>query len=211
MAAATTSPVTDYRQEWFEIEDAVYLNAASQAPMPKVSHRAVQAALEWKKNPHHMPDSANFEVCRLNLEPYGNRQTLIRGAIWKSEGRLAMQAGNQEWVHRVVDDQSGNVVALTMPSLIARCNGKVDLLKLDIEGSELDVFGEDAQEWLPGIRNIAIELHGDDRKDRFFTALADFDFDLSLHCSWMDPSSTSGSCYLALCQNLRLKPAVTPK
>jgi len=62
MAAATTSPITDYRQEWFEIEDATYLNAASQAPMPKASHRAVQATLEWKKNPHHMPDSAHFEV-----------------------------------------------------------------------------------------------------------------------------------------------------
>jgi len=61
MATATTSPATDYRQEWFEIEDATYLNAAGQAPMPKVSHRAVQAALEWKKNPHHMPDSAHFE------------------------------------------------------------------------------------------------------------------------------------------------------
>src|SRR5260221_298172 len=61
MATATTSPTTDYHQEWFEIEDATYLNAAGQAPMPKVSHRAVQAALEWKKNPHHMPDSAHFE------------------------------------------------------------------------------------------------------------------------------------------------------
>src|ERR1700732_1617601 len=61
MATATSSPTTDYRQEWFEIEDATYLNAAGQAPMPKVSHRAVQAALEWKKNPHHMSDSAHFE------------------------------------------------------------------------------------------------------------------------------------------------------
>jgi selenocysteine lyase/cysteine desulfurase len=30
--------------------------------MPKASHRAVQAAIEWKKNPHHIPDSAYFEV-----------------------------------------------------------------------------------------------------------------------------------------------------
>jgi selenocysteine lyase/cysteine desulfurase len=62
MATTTTSPITDYRQEWFEIEDATYLNLAAQSPMPKVSHRAVQAAIEWKKNPHHMPDSAYFEV-----------------------------------------------------------------------------------------------------------------------------------------------------
>ena len=62
MATATASPVTDYRQEWFEIEDATYLNLAGQSPMPKVAHRAVQAAIEWKKFPHHIADSAYFEV-----------------------------------------------------------------------------------------------------------------------------------------------------
>ena len=62
MATATASPVTDYRQEWFEIEDATYLNLAGQSPMPKVAHRAVQAAIEWKKFPHHIADAAYFEV-----------------------------------------------------------------------------------------------------------------------------------------------------
>ena len=62
MASGTAAPVTDYRQEWFEIEDATYLNLASQSPMPKVAHRAVQTAIEWKKFPHHTAESANFEV-----------------------------------------------------------------------------------------------------------------------------------------------------
>jgi cysteine desulfurase/selenocysteine lyase len=62
MATTTTSLQTDWRQEWFEIEDATYLNLAGQAPMPRISIRAVQAALEAKKNPHHMPDSTFFEV-----------------------------------------------------------------------------------------------------------------------------------------------------
>src|SRR5437868_6423981 len=62
MATATSSPVTDYRQEWFEIEDATYLNLAAQSPMPKVSHRTVQTAIEWKKFPHRIADSAYFEV-----------------------------------------------------------------------------------------------------------------------------------------------------
>ena len=62
MATATTPLRTDWRQAWFEIEDATYLNLAGQSPMPKVSHRAVQTALDWKKNPHHMADSAYFEV-----------------------------------------------------------------------------------------------------------------------------------------------------
>jgi cysteine desulfurase/selenocysteine lyase len=62
VATTTTSPLTDWRQEWFEIEDATYLNVSGQAPMPRVSIRAVQAALEAKKYPHHMPDSTFFEV-----------------------------------------------------------------------------------------------------------------------------------------------------
>src|SRR5438309_1551737 len=62
MAMTTASTQTDWRQEWFEIEDATYLNLAGESPMPKVSIRAVQAALEAKKNPHHNPDSTFFEV-----------------------------------------------------------------------------------------------------------------------------------------------------
>jgi selenocysteine lyase/cysteine desulfurase len=62
MATATTSPITDYRHEWFEIEDATYLNLAAQSPMPKVAHRAVQTAIEWKKFPHRITDAAYFEV-----------------------------------------------------------------------------------------------------------------------------------------------------
>jgi selenocysteine lyase/cysteine desulfurase len=62
MATTTASLQTDWRQEWFEIEDATYLNISGQSPMPRVSIRAVQAALEAKKNPHHKPDSTFFEV-----------------------------------------------------------------------------------------------------------------------------------------------------
>jgi cysteine desulfurase/selenocysteine lyase len=62
VSTTVLSPQTDWRQEWFEIEDATYLNLASQSPMPKVSIRAVQAALEANKNPHHKPDTVFFEV-----------------------------------------------------------------------------------------------------------------------------------------------------
>ena len=62
MATATTFHRTDWRQEWFEFEDATYLNLAGQAPMPRVSLRALQAAQEWKKFPHHKSDATFFEV-----------------------------------------------------------------------------------------------------------------------------------------------------
>jgi cysteine desulfurase/selenocysteine lyase len=62
VSTTAISPQIDWRQEWFEIEDATYLNLASESPMPKVSIRAVQAALEAKKSPHLKPDSTFFEL-----------------------------------------------------------------------------------------------------------------------------------------------------
>jgi cysteine desulfurase/selenocysteine lyase len=62
MATATTPMQTDWRQEWFEIEEATYLNLAGQSPLPKVACRAVQAALELKKFPQRIPDSAFFDL-----------------------------------------------------------------------------------------------------------------------------------------------------
>ena len=56
------APRTDWREHWFENEEAIYLNLAGQSPMPKVSFRAVQASLEWKKFPQRIPDSAFFDV-----------------------------------------------------------------------------------------------------------------------------------------------------
>ena len=62
MTTASAPKAADWRQEWFEFEDATYLNTAAQGAMPKVSLRATQATLEWKKFPQLMPDSAYAEI-----------------------------------------------------------------------------------------------------------------------------------------------------
>src|SRR5271155_4142848 len=62
MASIAAPLRTDWRKEWFEIEDAVYLNTAMQSAMPKVSVRAVLEAIEGKKFPHRMSQVAHFEV-----------------------------------------------------------------------------------------------------------------------------------------------------
>jgi selenocysteine lyase/cysteine desulfurase len=59
---ATTQSVTGWKKEWFEIDDAAYLNTAAHAALPRVSVRAVQSSMEAKKFPHRVDDSAFFEV-----------------------------------------------------------------------------------------------------------------------------------------------------
>jgi len=46
----------EWQQAWYANDDAIYLNAAGQAPMPRVSLEAVQASLEWKKFPQRLTD-----------------------------------------------------------------------------------------------------------------------------------------------------------
>ena len=54
--------MTDWRSEWFEMEDATYLNVAGQGPLPRASVRAAFKAIEWKKFPHQMADSETFDL-----------------------------------------------------------------------------------------------------------------------------------------------------
>jgi cysteine desulfurase/selenocysteine lyase len=53
--------LTDYRSEFADFEGLAYLNAALQGPLPLVSARASEEALEWKKRPDRLADEAYFE------------------------------------------------------------------------------------------------------------------------------------------------------
>jgi FkbM family methyltransferase len=132
------------------------------------------------------PHAGSLDLCRKNLARYRERVVMIHGAIWNVPGRVAVDlAPEEEWAFRVRSEgpgQPGSVQAFTLPALIA-CgsafgDGKVDLLKLDVEGSEKELFEPGAAEWLPSVRNLVIELHGQECVDRFFRTLEGYDYDL---------------------------------
>ena len=60
--AQQPAPRPDWRDSFFEFEGVTFLNAAGQAPMPRVAARSLTQAMEWKKLPHTLPDSAYFEL-----------------------------------------------------------------------------------------------------------------------------------------------------
>ncbi len=102
--------MTDWRKEWFEIEDAVYLNAAGQGPLPRAAIRAAQQALEWKKFPHHIPESEYFglpgRVRVLLAQLIGARPEEIALATGASGGmqivanRLELRPGDEILIAR---------------------------------------------------------------------------------------------------------------
>lgn len=52
----------DWRQAWFPIEDATYLNFAAHGVIPRVAVDALQASIEAKKRPHIVDDVMFFQL-----------------------------------------------------------------------------------------------------------------------------------------------------
>jgi FkbM family methyltransferase len=148
------------------------------------------------------PDPDNFKQCRENLAPYGNRVRLVLGGVWSDRSRLVLSrptfGDGREWAAQVREsdgeDDEATVEGWDIPSLLELAGQEqIDLLKVDIEGSESHLFGSNFSSWLPKVRNICIELHGADCRDVFFNALKNFEYELGF----------SGD--LTICRNLRPK------
>jgi cysteine desulfurase / selenocysteine lyase len=82
----TTMQSIDWKNEWFPIEDATYLNFAAHAVIPRVALNAVQASVAAKRRPHIVDDRSFFFVA-ANL-----RQTLAT-LIGASQDDIALTTG----------------------------------------------------------------------------------------------------------------------
>jgi FkbM family methyltransferase len=114
------------------------------------------------------PDADNFRQLCENLQPYGDRATLVEGAVWSERTGLVVVRGafgdGRQWATQVRPCRAGescDLVAFDMRSLFALLGDEaIDLLKVDIEGSELQVFKDPGADWMSRVRNAAIEIHG---------------------------------------------------
>jgi FkbM family methyltransferase len=128
------------------------------------------------------PDRANFDMLVRNTSGLANVRA-IRAALWSASGTVTLaDPGAGAWAFRVAEasDSGGarnQVPAITIPDIMAQCSLPcIDLLKLDIEGSEKEVLASSAS-WIADVGAICIELH--DRfkpgcSREFYRAVRDF-------------------------------------
>lgn len=108
-------------------------------------------------------DAANVAVARRNLEPFGDRVTVVHAAIWSHDGEVGY-AGADEWgfyVRSDAEETAGlrTAPAMTMPTLMKRYSiERVDYLKMDVEGAESEVLTPDSS-WLRRCRLLQVEVH----------------------------------------------------
>jgi FkbM family methyltransferase len=123
------------------------------------------------------PDPENFETLKQNVSPYPNILCENAG-IWNKETKLRVYDKNDygKWAMVVEEDISqGNINATTISSLMKKHNiDRVDVLKLDIETSEKQLFAENYESWIGKVKMFVIELHDCDEEGcsrSFFTAI----------------------------------------
>jgi FkbM family methyltransferase len=109
------------------------------------------------------PEATNFAVLEKNCRGLPN-VTLIQGALWGSETTLGILNPDAAKCGIMVGPEaaSGNhsISTVTISGLMKRMGtDHIDILKLDIEGAECEVFESDPEEWLGAVGQIAIELH----------------------------------------------------
>lgn len=106
------------------------------------------------------PEPSNAALLRRNLEPYGGGAEVLEAALWPRRAPLAICEGQSRGADAYqVAEADGRVASVTPADLIERSGGRIDLLKVDIESAELDLFQAEDRSWLDHVGTLAIELH----------------------------------------------------
>lgn len=113
------------------------------------------------------PESENFQLLTQNTALYKNIRP-IQAALWPRKTELVMEnTTGQPDAFRVSESHSSDsstIPAITIMDLLGEMGlDRIDLLKLDIEGAEKELFEDPAaHQWLSRTQAIILELH-----DRF--------------------------------------------
>jgi FkbM family methyltransferase len=110
------------------------------------------------------PDGENFKILKQNTSGNPNLYPL-QSALFNRVGEIKIVDeghGIRGFMAREISD---NQIGQTMPcttlvELMSNHNlTEIDILKMDIEGSELEVFQFEPEKWLPKVKCLIIELH----------------------------------------------------
>jgi FkbM family methyltransferase len=124
------------------------------------------------------PDSNNFDLLKSNLTPYGGRCRVVKSAIWSKPVGLVLDEATlsgpecSRKVREARAEEKPLVIATDIRHLLKESGfDRISILKIDIEGSELELFSSNYHEWLPLVDRLVIELHHDECAAAFHNAI----------------------------------------
>ena len=135
------------------------------------------------------PNAHSYRILTANLRTLveKGRCRTLKAAVWSNEESLVgdpSQAPEHYSAFRMKearaeDGADETTVGLPIQKIIKKSGfTRIDLLKVDIEGAEVELFKGDLG-WLRNVTSIAIEFHGDSRMhSRFDEIVRDYQFDI---------------------------------
>ncbi|GAB3919707.1 FkbM family methyltransferase [Larkinella terrae] len=109
------------------------------------------------------PEDENFNILQQNVAAYETIKA-VKAGLWSRPTQLEIRdTGGGEWgfvVEETNEHTPGSVRAESICGLASQNDGQsFDVIKLDIEGSEAEVFRSNTETWLPKVRALIVELH----------------------------------------------------
>jgi FkbM family methyltransferase len=110
------------------------------------------------------PEETNFAQLVSNAAAYPNI-TPVHAALWSHRDRVRISnPAAEQWAFRVDaaagEGKDGMITALGVGDILADYDLEgVDILKIDIEGAETQVFGPGCESWIARVGFMMIELH----------------------------------------------------
>ncbi len=136
------------------------------------------------------PEENNFQQLLKNTQSL-SRIHCEYAAIWGKENNVSIQNPDSLAASFIVAENNiaingKTIPAITINSLLKKYNWtEIDIVKIDIEGAEKEVFAnERAAEWLSKTKLLIIELHDNytaDCSKTFFKALEHFNYIATFH------------------------------
>jgi FkbM family methyltransferase len=114
------------------------------------------------------PEESNFEILKRNIEPYGNIIPVC-AALWHDNTLInVVDRGFGKWGFMTyardgISESYGEILhkthGITVDTIMKEQDIEhIDILKIDIEGSEREVF-RDPSSWIEKVDTLIIELH----------------------------------------------------
>lgn len=132
------------------------------------------------------PSDANFNILKENIAINNINAKLIHGGVWSKNAYLNLVRDFRDlsdWAIRVEEsDAVTDIKAYSISEIIKDTNWKtIDILKMDIEGSEKKVFEKDSDtSFLKITKCIAVEIHDEfDCRDAIYKVLNEYGFSLT--------------------------------
>jgi len=121
------------------------------------------------------PEKNNFEILKRNVQ--NDHQIIcLNNGLWSKECLLRVVSGIMNEDFKVVEvdrheaEHEHDVVAISLERLMMDYNiPEIDILKMDIEGAEGEVFGDmSAMKWISKVKVIIMECPDNDKPGTLF-------------------------------------------